>query len=557
MYFFKKLLTLFGRYRQNKLVQNSKNVMKIQEKFLFDQLALNAETEYGKKYNFSKVNSVADFKSYHPLTRYDHYKPYVERMMKGETKIMTSNQPVIFAVTSGTSGNSNIIPMVKRQQALFFLDGISLLFHLMTEFFPKSNRFQKHLKFFYDPIKWRESDSGIKIGPNSSSPSNSKSVLFMYTTPIPAYKVLNEPEALYLHLLFGLKERNLGMIEANFSSIVYNSFVSLENHWDDLVNDIEKELTAVLKPDPQRAAELKEAKKDGPTGLMKRIWPECNLVIGADSGSFELYATKLRETYLKGIPLYSPIYAATEGLLGINIWPREYPSKYMLIPTVQFYEFIPIADCDLDQPDTLLMNQVKEGESYELVITNPTCLYRYRFGDVVRVKQFYNQCPVIEFLYRQGQFLSVRGEKTSEAVFYKVLNETLESSQGLDLVDYCCCESILVSDQLNIHTSVDTSPSPCYHVFIEFKSDESINEQRCQQLAKQLDDNLCAISYVYSSFRKKGSIGPIRIHCVQDGSFHRLRNFSLETTSASFNQYKVPRVLKNKDSVEFITKLIQ
>ena len=44
--------------------------------------------------------------------------------------------------------------------------------------------------------------------------------------------------------------------------------------------------------------------------------------------------------------------------------------------------------------------QVEKNKDYELVITNAGGFYRYRFGDVVKVVDFYNQCPVIEFQYR-------------------------------------------------------------------------------------------------------------------------------------------------------------
>lgn len=59
-----------------------------------------------------------------------------------------------------------------------------------------------------------------------------------------------------------------------------------------------------------------------------------------------------------GIPLYSPIYAASEGLLGINIWPKELPSRYLLHPRAQFFEFIPDYRMDEEQPKTYLMHQV-------------------------------------------------------------------------------------------------------------------------------------------------------------------------------------------------------
>ncbi len=40
--------------------------------------------------------------------------------------------------------------------------------------------------------------------------------------------MLNERDALYLHLLFGLKDRYLGMLESNFSSTVFYAFRALQ-----------------------------------------------------------------------------------------------------------------------------------------------------------------------------------------------------------------------------------------------------------------------------------------------------------------------------------------
>lgn len=42
-----------------------------------------------------------------------------------------------------------------------------------------------------------------------------------------------------------------------------------------------------------------------------------------------------------------------------------------------FCEFLPEASLDQEQPNTLLMEQVQEGQNYELVITNASGLLRY------------------------------------------------------------------------------------------------------------------------------------------------------------------------------------
>jgi len=67
---------------------------------------------------------------------------------------------------------------------------------------------------------------------------------------------------------------------------------------------------------------------------------------------------KSKSFCLPGIHIYSPIYAATEGLIAINLWPERKESYYTLLPRAMFYEFIPIADSEEDQPATLLMHQV-------------------------------------------------------------------------------------------------------------------------------------------------------------------------------------------------------
>lgn len=292
--------------------------------------------------------------------------------MKGETNILTKDQPVIFAVTSGTSGKSAIIPMLKNQQGTFFTQGISIVYDSMRSAFPKFGSSQKDMKFFYTP-RLRMSECGIPIGPNSSSPANSKRILSMYSTPKAGYEILTEPEAMYIHLLFGLKDKNLGLIEANFASLIYSAFRHLDENWESLVEDIEKgrvseklnidenirkELNQQMSPDPRRAEELKNARNQGTVGLAKRIWPNLNFVMTADSGTFELYGERLRELHCKDIPVYSPLYAASEGLLGINIWPTERPSRYLLAPKSMFFEFIPVDKCEEENPKTLFLDQV-------------------------------------------------------------------------------------------------------------------------------------------------------------------------------------------------------
>ena len=238
MYVSFKGLGILGRRYRKKLEQDSNNIQAVQEETLLEMIRDNEDSLYGTDFKFKDIKSREDYVREHPLTRYHHFQPYIQKMMTGETNVITHDPPIIFAVTSGTSGKSNIIPMIQKQTSNFFMHGISVAYDAMQTAYPGTTRLQKDLKFFYTP-RWRKSNTGILIGPNSSSPQTSKSMLKLYSTPEPGFDIVNEPEALYVHLLFGLKERSLGMLEANFAALIYTGFLNLEAQWEQLVQDIE------------------------------------------------------------------------------------------------------------------------------------------------------------------------------------------------------------------------------------------------------------------------------------------------------------------------------
>ena len=116
------------------------------------------------------------------------------------------------------------------------------------------------------------------------------------------------------------------------------------------------------------ASKFKHSLQDGNVGLVKRLWPQCNVVLTCDTGAFSLAADLMRNTFTKDIPIYSPIYAASEGLLGINIWPENKPSRYLLSPQSMFFEFIPVEQSDEQQPHTLFMDQVNTFDLFSIVL---------------------------------------------------------------------------------------------------------------------------------------------------------------------------------------------
>uniref|UniRef100_UPI003AAD91E9 LOW QUALITY PROTEIN: GH3 domain-containing protein-like n=1 Tax=Centroberyx gerrardi TaxID=166262 RepID=UPI003AAD91E9 len=554
-YFAVKVVGWLGRRQRAKLEADTLNVKQVQEETLLGRLRKNANTCYGIQYDFSSIKDSDGFRARHPVTTYEHYRELITRIAAGEEKVIIAEKPLILAMTSGTSGPSAMLLSTKDTNNEFFLQGVAVCLDAMRRAFPASESLQRTTKFFYMPT-FRQSEAGIPIGPNSSTPASSRHMLNLYTTPAPAFEVPSEKDTLYLHLLFTLKDPSVGTLESNFASTVFYAFSALQRRWQELVEDIERgkisdaldlepevraRLEALMKPDPGRAAQLRAHFQEGFRGIAKRLWPRLHLVLAVDSGSNQIYGEMLRENYCQGVPFYSPFYAATEGLIGVNLWPEELSRRYLLCPRSMFCEFLPESSLDEEQPHTLLMGEVKEGHSYELVITNASGLFRYRIGDIVKVVGFHNQCPIVEFQYRRGQMLSVRGEKVSEMLFLGALRKAVAQWPGAHLVDYCCAESGIMGDSIG-------GSDPHYQVFVELKGVRNLTEEQRYKLDVCLQQD----SAVYKSFRIKGSIGPMRVQLVAEGAFKELRKQMLAFSSTSANTFKMHRVLRRKEYADFL-----
>ncbi|KAJ8364570.1 hypothetical protein SKAU_G00134010 [Synaphobranchus kaupii] len=550
-----KVVGWLGKRQRERLEADTRDIRKAQEETLLKRLRKNANTYYGRLYEFSSIKDCMAFCQCHPLTGYEHYRDLVKRVASGEKGVLIAEKPLILAMTSGTSGASSMLLSTKDTNTEFFLQGVAVCLDVMRKAFPASESLQRTTKFFYKPT-FRQSEAGIPIGPNSSTPASSHHMLNLYTTPAPAFQVPSESDTLYLHLLFALKDHSVGTLESNFASTLFYAFSFLQERWQELVEDVElgrvtprlgiedevrRSLDRLLKPDPERAAQLKAQFQRGFGGLALRLWPQLNLVLAVDSGSNEIYGELLRQRYCLGVPFYSPFYAATEGLIGVNLWPEKEQRQYLLCPRSMFCEFLPEASLDEEQPSTLLMDQVQKGLLYELVVTNASGLFRYRIGDVVKVVGFHNQCPVVEFQYRRGQMLNIRGEKLSEAVFLAALKRAVSQWPGAELVDYCCAESGILGESSG-------GSDPHYQVYLELKGVRNLTEEQRYKLDHCLQED----STIYKSFRFKGSIGPMRVQLVGGGAFQELRGHMLAFSHTSPNTFKMHRVLRRKEHADFL-----
>ena len=80
---------------------------------LFNSLIKNGrDTVFGKDHDFANIKSVEDFRRNVPVRNYEELYPYIDRLLKGEQKILWPSEVNWFAKSSGTTNaRSKFIPV--------------------------------------------------------------------------------------------------------------------------------------------------------------------------------------------------------------------------------------------------------------------------------------------------------------------------------------------------------------------------------------------------------------------------------------------------------------
>ncbi|XP_072051335.1 uncharacterized protein [Amphiura filiformis] len=454
LYILSHIVNLFSILIWRQFDARAKDPRRAQEDFLKSLMKRDANTAYGKRNNFSNIKCLEDLRKLHPLTTYDHYEQYIERMANGEKNVLLCEKLSRFGVTSGTTGKGKLVPLTRKRYTSIFTIQL-ILQDVISKKYGYKSPLQKDFGLYVNP-RPTTTPGGDIIGPMHLYTDGMKTlVTAMGNTPWEVMSVSTEYEAHYLELLFNLYDSNIGTWIGPFSSQIHKAISRVETHWKQFVHDIktgaiDKDLQIpievreacekALSPDPERAEELRKEFEQGFDGIVRRIWPHMKCVFGINTAQF---TEKLNKKYTKGIPIVSGTYLSTEGDYGVNMWADE--DKYALIPSATIYEFIPEENINEAEPKTLFLDEVKIGDAYEMVVSTMCGFYRYRFGDVIKVVDFYYNLPVIKFMYRSGQLLNLRSEKVTELSVDDAVHHMVNNMTGAKLAYWTSAENTLLA----------------------------------------------------------------------------------------------------------------
>lgn len=476
------------------------NPLDAQREVLQDLVTSAQYTEFGRKYNFSNLFNVRDFKMAVPIHEYDDMKPYIQRIMNGEQNIIWNTPIYWFAKSSGTtSDKSKFIPISDES---------------LEDCHFKAAKDVLTLYYQYNPDSELLTGKGLVIGGSHSiNPMNNEvqygdlSAVLLQNTPFWGHW-LRTPD-----LSIALMDEWENKIEKLAAITIREKVTSVSGvpTW-----------TMVLF---KRILEITGKK------TISEVWPSLELFMHGGV-SFTPYKEQFQKLIGKNIN-YLELYNASEGFFAAQDIPGE---EEMLLFTDHgiFIEFMPVSEYGKKDPETISLQDVELGKNYAPVISTNGGLWRYLLGDTI---QFTSLKPFrIKVSGRLKHYINAFGEEVIVDNADKAIAVASEKT-GSVVNDYTAAP-IYFSETSN----------GAHEWLIEFDKEP----ENLEAFTKELDAALKNANSDYEAKRYKDiALGLPIIHSLKKGTFSEwLRN-----NGRLGGQHKVPRLSNERTLLEEILQM--
>ena len=540
--FFRRSIT---RSRKD-FLQSAKTLCRqTQRTLLTDLLRLNQSSEFSRKHGLTERTTLAEFRNQIPVSDYELVRSSIEQVANGNHGALLgeSNQLQMFAMTSGTTAASKLIPVTTR-----FLDdyrrgwqtwGIGTYSdHVMLQ---KLNIMQ----ISSTHQKTRSAD-GTPCGNISGlvAAMQKRTVRSMYTIPAAVAEVKDAEAKRYLILRLALADPWIGMtITANPSTLV--QLAELANvQATSLIRDIHnggvsgidlpahqlQHLKKRLKPNPQRASKLQQILDRCGALPPRECWPLLQALGVWSGGSAAAYLPKLKQIY-DGIVIRDHGLHASEGRMTLPI--HDETSSGLLEIQTHFFEFLPIAEADSSTPVVLEAHELQDGAEYFILLTTSSGLYRYNIRDVVRCTGFYGATPLLEFRHKGAHISSITGEKLTESQVVEAVNSAAQVC-GINL------------DLFTLTPQWGTPPG--YRLFVKFAANSpSDRDIALEHFADVVDAKLADGNVEYQEKRDSGRLSKVNVEMLPSEQWATFTFTRQSRCGGSVEQYKHPCLLPDPE----------
>jgi len=497
--------------------------MKIQKRLLLEQLELLGKCELGNHImNGLRPRSVEEFREQVPLTTYADYTPYLLKRRKD----VLPEKPILWQHTSGRSGEYPFkwVPVTNRQYhamgpALFS----SLIFSSCKQ--KGDITLKEHDKYLYAlaPPPYLSGVGGRRVDEER---------LLDFLPPLDAAEKMEFADRVQQGFKLALFE---GMdIFGGIASVL----VAIGERFSQGNGNID------IKPFLRKPKALlrlvkgfAKSKLAGRPMLPKDVWSLKGVVGGGTDTA--VFRDKIKEMWGR-YPLN--IYAFTEALvIAVQTWDYQ---GMTFLPHLNFLEFIPEKESIKSRADptyqlkTVLLDEVKAGENYELVITNflGGALVRYRNGDMIRITSLRNEqlnidIPQMEFHSRVDDLIDIAGfTRLTERIIWQAIERS-----GVACKDWTVRKEVKEKTQK-------------LHIYLELKENGYRQEE---DIALAIHQQLQQLDSDYANLESFLGVRALEVTLLPDDAFqaYRLRQ---QAAGADLGRLKIPHINPSDSMLDFL-----
>ena len=539
----KLIFSLTGPITVNEFERQCRSPRAAQEKLLRHILEKNRSTVFGKKHGFARIKTLRTFQKRVPISTYEDLKPYIDAELRGKHGQLTTEKPVLFAMTSGTTGDSKYIPVTPESRK-----AKSDLMKVWLSAFYKDHPeiFSERVLSIVSPEVEERAPDGTPCGAESGHAYRNipAPIRKLYALPYEVFEI-EDYESRYYTILRIAAAQSLSLIVTVNPSTLLVLCERLEQHTRSLIRDIRQgglsrrvkvskeireKLECCLKPNPQRADELQQlASRHHKKLSPKFIWPKLAAIACWQGGGAEAYLDKLKPCFPANIPIRDLGYLASEHRGSVPLFDDG--SAGVLAITTNVYEFSPAEKESKPRGTELLtVTDVDLGKRYRVYVTTLGGLYRYDMNDIVEVTALHEKTPMIRFVQKTKGMVSFTGEKLSEAQVLSAVEQAFGSVKGK-------YEFISAVGEMNGH-------GPRYAFLTEF--DKAPRPSQLREIVKTLDESLSNQNSEYASKRKSLRLHSPVLRVVRRGEFDNYRKRKVSGGRPD-GQFKIVHLTDDKE----------
>ena len=476
----------------------------VQNDVFMNLISTAKDTEWGKKHHYRSIQSQEDFQKQVPISTYETFFPYIERLMKGEQNVLWPSEITWFSKSSGTTNaRSKFIPVSEEAlQDCHVKAGKDMMSFYINNF--------NHQALFSGKTLSLGGSLGENPYQKGSFTTGDVSAIFMKNLPF------------------------------------WAEFMRAPNLETALIGDWDQKLERMLLETPQENVTsfsgvptwvlvlIRKVLEVKQVDNILEIWP--NLELFAHGGvSFEPYRELFKELIPKAGFNYQEVYNASEGFFGIQDQPNRNDLLLMLDYGI-FYEFIAVTDLAHQHPKAITLQDVQLGVNYAIIISTNAGLWRYMIGDTVKFTSL--QPFKIKISGRTKHFINAFGE---EVIVENTDHGILEACQqtGAKVGDYTAGPRYIQDGEKGGHEWV-----------IEFeKAPDDLNK-----FTEILDNSIRHTNSDYDAKRQHDlALTRLIIHQAPKGTFYSW----MKTRGKLGAQHKVPRLANNREYLDSVLSLIK